>query len=191
VSFPRYPRYKSSGVEWLGEVPEHWMFAKLRHGVRSIESGGTPESGNHAFWHDVADEGGTHWVTIADMTRAELIVDTERRLTAAGLQSRRLRVFEPGTLLYSIYASIGKVAVLGIPAAVNQAILAVEPEHDQVDGTYLKYWLRSLESHLEQFVTSNTQDNLNAASRAARHRHIPRQRDGQDRRPRRRAGAAG
>jgi type I restriction enzyme, S subunit len=24
VSFPRYPRYKPSGVEWLGDVPAHW-----------------------------------------------------------------------------------------------------------------------------------------------------------------------
>lgn len=24
MSFPRYPKYKESGVEWLGEVPEHW-----------------------------------------------------------------------------------------------------------------------------------------------------------------------
>jgi type I restriction enzyme S subunit len=24
MSFPRYPKYKDSGVEWLGEVPEHW-----------------------------------------------------------------------------------------------------------------------------------------------------------------------
>ena len=24
MSFPRYPKYKDSGIEWLGEVPEHW-----------------------------------------------------------------------------------------------------------------------------------------------------------------------
>jgi type I restriction enzyme S subunit len=24
MSFPRHPKYKDSGVEWLGEVPEHW-----------------------------------------------------------------------------------------------------------------------------------------------------------------------
>ena len=24
MSFPRYPAYKDSGVEWLGEVPGHW-----------------------------------------------------------------------------------------------------------------------------------------------------------------------
>jgi type I restriction enzyme S subunit len=30
VSFPRYPRYKESGVEWLGEVPDHWQVKRLR-----------------------------------------------------------------------------------------------------------------------------------------------------------------
>lgn len=30
MSFPRYPRYKDSGVEWLGEVPEHWEVTRLR-----------------------------------------------------------------------------------------------------------------------------------------------------------------
>jgi len=30
MSFPRYEAYKDSGVEWLGEVPEHWDVASLR-----------------------------------------------------------------------------------------------------------------------------------------------------------------
>jgi len=30
MSFPRYPKYKDSGVEWLGEVPEHWDVRRLR-----------------------------------------------------------------------------------------------------------------------------------------------------------------
>jgi type I restriction enzyme S subunit len=30
MSFPRYPAYKDSGVEWLGEVPEHWTMAPLK-----------------------------------------------------------------------------------------------------------------------------------------------------------------
>jgi type I restriction enzyme, S subunit len=30
MSFPRYPKYKDSGVEWLGEVPEHWDVKKLQ-----------------------------------------------------------------------------------------------------------------------------------------------------------------
>lgn len=30
MSFPRYPKYKPSGVEWLGEVPEHWSVTRLK-----------------------------------------------------------------------------------------------------------------------------------------------------------------
>ena len=29
MSFPRYPKYKDSGVEWVGEVPEHWLTKPL------------------------------------------------------------------------------------------------------------------------------------------------------------------
>ena len=29
MSFPRYPAYKPSGVEWLGEVPEHWEVKRI------------------------------------------------------------------------------------------------------------------------------------------------------------------
>jgi len=30
MSFPRYPAYKPSGMEWLGEVPEHWTVRRLK-----------------------------------------------------------------------------------------------------------------------------------------------------------------
>ena len=43
MSFPRYPKYKASGVEWLGEVPEHWALKKIKHLARSIEQGWSPQ----------------------------------------------------------------------------------------------------------------------------------------------------
>lgn len=39
MSFKRYPAYKDSGVEWLGEVPEHWEVVPLKQVVSRIESG--------------------------------------------------------------------------------------------------------------------------------------------------------
>lgn len=36
MSFPRYPKYKDSGVEWLGEVPEHWAVKRLKHCARLV-----------------------------------------------------------------------------------------------------------------------------------------------------------
>ena len=39
MSFPRYPAYKDSGVEWLGEVPEHWNAHRLRRLIRQVSIG--------------------------------------------------------------------------------------------------------------------------------------------------------
>jgi type I restriction enzyme S subunit len=39
MSFLRYPAYKPSGVEWLGEVPEHWEALPLRRLIREVTSG--------------------------------------------------------------------------------------------------------------------------------------------------------
>lgn len=38
MSFPRYPKYKGSGVEWLGEVPEHWDVMALKR-ITYLKSG--------------------------------------------------------------------------------------------------------------------------------------------------------
>jgi type I restriction enzyme, S subunit len=39
VSFPRYEKYKDSGVEWLGEVPAHWVVAPFKWQVERIDGG--------------------------------------------------------------------------------------------------------------------------------------------------------
>lgn len=39
MSFPRYERYKESGVEWLGEVPEWWSIAPLKWEIERIDGG--------------------------------------------------------------------------------------------------------------------------------------------------------
>jgi type I restriction enzyme, S subunit len=45
MSFPKYPKYKNSGVGWLGDVPEHWEVCALKRivGLRSGESIGPDE----------------------------------------------------------------------------------------------------------------------------------------------------
>ena len=38
MSFPRYPKYKPSGVEWLGDVPEHWVVKRLKQACHVFPS---------------------------------------------------------------------------------------------------------------------------------------------------------
>jgi type I restriction enzyme S subunit len=50
MKFPSYPKYKDSGVEWLGEVPEHWEIKRFKHFLL-LNDGGT--------WGDLGDESDT------------------------------------------------------------------------------------------------------------------------------------
>ncbi|MGM9319400.1 restriction endonuclease subunit S [Deinococcus aquaticus] len=155
-SLKPYPAYKDSGVEWIGEVPAQWAPLPLKQGLSQIIMGGTPNTDDSALW----DDEGTPWVTIADMTRQSKLKTTNRSLSRLGLDSKRLRPLPVGTVLYSIYASLGKVAVLEVPAVTNQAILALIPTEDVIPD-FLRYWLNGLEPHVIASANTNTQNNLN------------------------------
>lgn len=148
---------KDSGIQWLGKVPEHWEVCKLKHLITSLKSGGTPEAGNSAFYA----ENGTPWVAIGDMSTTPIVYDTQKKLSQEGIADKNLTIYPQGTILYSIYATIGKVAELGVPACINQAILAIEPK-DYMGKAYFKYFLISLEKYVYSLATNSTQANLNA-----------------------------
>ena len=62
MSFPRYPKYKDSGVEWLGEVPEHWDVATRSRWLFEIKKriAGTTASDLDVFSitrHGIQDQG--------------------------------------------------------------------------------------------------------------------------------------
>lgn len=159
MSFPRYSAYKDSGFHWLGWVPTHWTATRLKFVLRGIGGGGTPDTDHSAFW---ADEGsGTPWVAIGDLSGCQRILSTAKTLTSAGLESKKLTIWPPGTLLFSMYASLGHIATLMVPAATNQAILALLPAKG-VEQRYLSRWLEFLRPRLREHASSNTQDNLNA-----------------------------
>ncbi len=47
MSFPRYPAYKHSGIEWLGDVPEHWEVVPVKRCLKSITQGWSPQCENY------------------------------------------------------------------------------------------------------------------------------------------------
>lgn len=133
--------------------------ARLKHVLAGLISGGTPDTNNDDYWSD-GDEG-IAWVAIGDMSTKALVLATEKRITESGLASKRLHVMPPGTLIYSMYASMGHVAELAIPATINQALLGFQFIED-VSPSFCKWWLRHLQPMLLAEASSNTQDNLNA-----------------------------
>lgn len=119
-----YPLYKPSGVEWLGDVPEHWDTRALRYGFRVV-NGGTPASSEEAYW-----DGEIHWFTPEDLGKNEgrLIAASRRQLTNDGLNNCGARVVDRGSVLVSTRAPIGHVAVTGVDSCCNQGCRFLVPE---------------------------------------------------------------
>ncbi len=122
-----------------------------------MKSGGTPDSGHPDYWAD----DGTPWVAISDMSSTDVVTATAKHVTPAGLAEKRLQVLEPGTLLYSMYASLGHVAELAIPATTNQAILGLRFQ-SSIRPRYAFWQLKAIQQYVIEAASSNTQDNLNA-----------------------------
>lgn len=160
AKYQKYTEYKDSGVEWLGEIPSHWDFSCLKYLLDKMVAGGTPESTNDAYWAESGD--GIPWVSIADITKNFEITATKKDVTELGLSVKNLQILPKNTILYSIFASLGKVSSAQVPLVTNQAILGLIPKVSKLDNRYLVRWLQAIESNLAIFSTSNTQDNLNA-----------------------------
>lgn len=157
--YSTYTHYKDSGFNWIGKIPDEWNVLKLKNVINEFIGGGTPDSGNSLFWEDNEKEG-IPWVAINDMSTTDFVNFTKKRITREGLLDKNLKILKKGTLIYSIYASIGKVSILNIDATTNQAILGLIT-NNKVNKNFLKYFLKNVENNLELFYNSNTQNNLN------------------------------
>lgn len=150
---------KDSGIKWIGVIPSAWRTARVKNVAETMQSGGTPDSSNDTFYVDI--EGGIPWVAIADMSTTPYVKDTNKHISEEGRKSKNLIVFEPGTILYAMYASVGKVSELAVPATINQALLAIVL-NSSIDVSFFKYALNAWEPYIISESNGTTQFNLNA-----------------------------
>ena len=155
-----YADYKESGLPWLGQVPGHWEVRRLKQVSASFWGGGTPQSGNSNYYCDPPN--GHPWLMISDLTHQRRVRRTRKHLTEAGLASRNLKLLPAGTVLFSMYASLGTASILDVPAAVNQAIIGISPRRLILSSDFALYALEQQKSSLLALASSSTQANLNA-----------------------------
>jgi len=154
-----YPSYKNSGVEWIGEIPTDWLKTKLKFTLEEIVTGGTPDTSNDVYWSD--EESGINWISISDITsNGRLILKTKKFISKEGLESKKIEILPMGSLIYSIYGSIGKVSRLGIPSTIHQGILGLKT-NSKLNSIFLEYYLIYFKEYVSLFSSSNTQENLN------------------------------
>ncbi|EFR8040616.1 restriction endonuclease subunit S [Campylobacter jejuni] len=151
--------FKDSGIEWLGEIPEHWEVVTLKYLVEKIIGGGTPDTSNLDYWTNNKKDGYL-WVSIEDITKSSFITDTKRYITQDGLESSSAKLIPPFSILYSIYASLGKIAYSDQILTTNQAILGIQSNHKLVFYKFLFYCLCNTTNYVTILSSMTTQNNI-------------------------------
>ena len=136
---------------------EEYSTVRLGEAVVSMASGGTPLTSKNEYF-----DGDIVWVSIDDITKCEkYIVDSARKLTVAGISNSSAKLFPVGTILYAMYASIGKCAISKVECSTSQAILGIVPDSSILDMQYLYYYLCSIQENIAAQGQQGTQPNLN------------------------------
>ena len=143
MSFPRYERYKESGVEWLGEVPEGWEVLPLKRSF-DIVGGSTPKSDQEAYW-----DGEIVWVTPSDLSKLQslYISDSQRKITDNGLASCGASLVPANSIILSTRAPIGSLAIANAEVCTNQGCKSLVP-YNETDAKFYGYLLANSSTEL-------------------------------------------
>ena len=144
---------KPSGIEWLGDVPEHWDVSKMKW-VAEMQSGHTPDKKIPAYW----DGGDISWVSLNDtgyLKDNDYISETAYNITQLGIDNSSARILPAGIVVFSRDATIGRCAITTKPMAVSQHFIAWECGESMVPA-FLLLRLRSMTGELDRLTTGAT-----------------------------------
>ena len=124
--------------------------------ICNISTGGTPSRSNINYWNN----GDIPWCKIGDFS-GKYINQVKENITEEGLKNSSAKIFKRGTILYTIFATVGEVAILETESATNQAIAGLELINNEVDLEYLYYYLKSLKFVMLKKSRGVAQNNIN------------------------------
>ena len=123
----------------------------------NVVSGGTPSRAIAGFW----DGGTIPWIKIGSI-KGKYVGEADEYITQAGLEGSSTKMLSAGTILFTIFATLGEVGILTIKACTNQAIAGITIKNQsEVSTDYLYYFLKSKKSYVTALGRGVAQNNIN------------------------------
>ncbi len=158
MSLSRYPAYKDSGVEWLGEVPGHWEVIRLKNVLQRRITDGPHTTPNFV------DEG-VPFLSVDGIQEGELRFDGCRYISMSDHEEyRRKALPQRDDLLMGKAASTGKIARVKVDFEFSiwspLALIRLDPNAS--NPTFYEQSLKSLivQAQIDNLCTANTQKNI-------------------------------
>lgn len=135
-------KMKPSGIEWLGDIPEHWEVKQLRRITKIVKTGGTPQGADEKYYC----EDGFNWYSPGDFCDELYLGRSSRQLSELGIDAVNIHPKDT-IMMIGIGGTMGKVSIAKTHCACNQQINAIICKSG-VSIEYLVYYLRSIRNHI-------------------------------------------
>ena len=105
----------------LGQIPKGWQAKPLSKNIELL-SGGTPKTSEPSYW-----DGEIPWYSVRDAPSDSdvWVVDTDRKVTPSGISNSATSILPARTTIISARGTVGKLALVGRPMAMNQSCYGV------------------------------------------------------------------
>lgn len=150
-------KLKPSGVEWLGDIPEHWQSVSLKW-ISNIFSGGTPSKNNPDYWHN----GDIPWLNSGTVNQG-FITEPSEYITEEGLANSSAKWIPESSLVMALAGqgkTKGMVAQVMFKTTCNQSLGVIVP-NEKVDNKFLMYWLRKNYQNIRNLGGGDKRDGIN------------------------------
>ncbi len=148
---------KDSGVEWLGEVPEHWRVSSIGYYAK-VTNGTTPSKANLSYW----DKQEIPWLSSGEVNQY-YIVEASEYITKKALEECSLELLPIGTVVMGMIGqgkTRGLSAITRLEATINQNLAALEA-YPKLNNEYLHYYLQSTYDYIREEGRGGNQAALN------------------------------
>jgi len=139
----------------LGEIPEGWGNVPFSECV-TIIGGGTPKTSVLEYWG-----GNIPWFSIVDAPIGDgiWVVDTEKKISESGLNNSSTRILPIGTTIITARGTVGRVAIVGVPMAMNQSCYGLRGKYDEL-GFFTHFCTRLIINELRQHAHGSVFDTI-------------------------------
>ncbi|HEH9419319.1 restriction endonuclease subunit S [Aeromonas salmonicida] len=142
---------KDSGVEWLGQVPEHWEALPIKYVSWFVGTGGTPKDRD-----SFTDENEINWFTPGDFNGELVLDDSGKYVTKGSILSGDAKIYPAeSVLIVGIGATLGKVGVCNFKFSCNQQINIVTPNR-KIAVDFLAFSLLAQTEQMKQTSNAST-----------------------------------
>lgn len=137
--------------EWLGKLPENWNRVSIRD-LGDIYSGSTPSRNREEYWN-----GSVAWVTPGEITELhqKWLLETREYISEAGYKNSSTHLLPEGTILVTTRATIGYIALAGIPVTTNQGFKSIVP-NKSTDPSFYFHMLKQLAPEMDRLASGST-----------------------------------